>query len=383
MSNSTKPHSKNPRRHKLTQVDNRDGECLWRGPKTDGITFSMLSDFLVCKERFRLKVVEGLEEPMGFNHSIEYGNYFHECEEARFNDRPWMDALRAYRDKLIDIHGTDIQEDINKWAAICKHQFPLYVAYWKKKEKNYNHLLEEQNFEVPYVLPSGRIINLRGKIDGVLTIGSGDKPNVFIQENKTKGFIDSEAITSTMLFNLQPMLYFIAAQEIISRVKKYTETRKDKLMIPPSWEGWPSKMPSGILYNVIRRPLSDKYAIRIKKSETKTDFYKRVGQNIAENLEYYFQRHKVLVHNENVKDFKTKVFHPLLEHLCDWWEYIAEDPYHPWRSANNPHSQLHYQTPWGMFNSMFGGFRGDYYEYLTTGSKTKLKPIASLFPELE
>jgi hypothetical protein len=54
---------------------------LWSGPDGEGpnggITFSLLSRFLVCRERFRLHALEGWRTQDGFNHRLEYGNMWH------------------------------------------------------------------------------------------------------------------------------------------------------------------------------------------------------------------------------------------------------------------------------------------------------------------
>ncbi len=34
-------------------------EPVWKGPEVDGVTQSLLSRYLTCKERFRLLVIEG------------------------------------------------------------------------------------------------------------------------------------------------------------------------------------------------------------------------------------------------------------------------------------------------------------------------------------
>jgi hypothetical protein len=44
---------------------------LWKGPLTDGVTQSMLGDFVACRERFRVKYIEGLQTGEGFNHLLE------------------------------------------------------------------------------------------------------------------------------------------------------------------------------------------------------------------------------------------------------------------------------------------------------------------------
>src|SRR5688572_23342153 len=87
------------------------GSPLWKGPESDdpngGITFSALSRFLCCRERFRLVMIEGLRPADGFNHKIEYGQMWHACEEAHaaagtksYSGPLPMGALRDYAQDL-------------------------------------------------------------------------------------------------------------------------------------------------------------------------------------------------------------------------------------------------------------------------------------------
>lgn len=147
-------------------------EPLWKGPCADGpnggITQSMLNDFLVCPERFRVKYVLGLQPADDFNHRIEYGSMWHVCEEALAGGKPWKAPLREYCKKLCRRYPLR-QQDIIHWMRVCEVQFPIYVEYWSKypEARRVTHLLQEQAFDVPYKLPSGRIVRLRGKWDGV------------------------------------------------------------------------------------------------------------------------------------------------------------------------------------------------------------------------
>lgn len=453
---------------------------LWAGPQVDGITFSLLSKFLVCRERFRLKVVEGLVEDEGFNASIEYGSLFHEAEEAHRRGKPWDLALKRYRTKLLAKYP-DSEVEIHKWSAICMKQFPLYLKHWETHddETNRKPLLAEAPFRVPYTLPSGRIVILRGKFDAITILPIEDAPmprdsaaakalkankrhkpdkggstpngrpqprtkapqpalGIFLQENKTKGQIDEEGILGTVAQNLQSMLYQIALRHVCTLApipnSKYDGYPLQLLgaNVDPLYKSLLDGLPvSGTLYNVIRRPLADRFAIKQREgrldkktnrrvgAETANQFYERVAEQVREfsadpTKPQFFMRWKVLLDDADMERFKQRVFNPILEQLLDWWEWISVDPFDPWRPRTNKEmlpilgenvrfavndhtisddvgsllfqggkAQPHYQTPWGIYNSMFGGFRGDYFQYLTADREYRLSRITNLFPELE
>lgn len=373
---------------------------------------------------------------------------FHEAEEAHRKGKPWEVFLKKYRTKLL-ANYPDQEAEIYKWASICQKQYPLYLRHWEQHEDETSRkpLLAEASFKVPYLLPSGRTVILRGKFDAVTLLpisspkkaaprgqanknhrnkkGQTETPElgIFLQENKTKGQIDEEGILGTVSQNLQTMLYQIALRAVCTR--KVGDDNGQYVILG----GQPKQRDSllslvinhpvaGTLYNVIRRPLADRFAIKQREgrldkktnrrigAETASQFYERVAQQIRDASDdpakpQYFMRWKVLLDDQDIERFKTRVFNPILEQLCDWWEWISVDPFDPWRPrlasdyaepgddrelldkcckilTINPH----FQTPWGIYNSMFGGFRGDYFNLLTADRQYGLTKITTVFPEL-
>jgi hypothetical protein len=395
-------------------------EPLWEGPEKDGITFSLLSRFLVCRERFRLLVVEGLRSEGGFNHRLEYGSMWHVCEEALASERRHFgevvgttlaeDNLLEYAKGLCRKYPTQ-QNEIDKWYRICKLQFPIYVKYWSKQKDVISRtpLLQEYAFAVPYRLPSGRTVLLRGKFDSVDAIGTGRGAGVYLQENKSKGMIVEAQIKRQVTFDLQTMLYLVALYNLDKvKVLKYREN------------GIPlSTRIAGIRYNVVRRPLSGgKGSITRKKptagakcpkckgsgiwpteperatcpkclgagrvnskpGESLDEYYARVAKYIEKEPETYFMRWKIEVSQAEVERFRRECLDPILEQLCDWWEWITG----PNRDIQGPFigSNLHWRHPYGVWNVLDEGGSSDLDEYLATGSEIGLSRTENLFPEL-
>lgn len=345
---------------------------LWKGPYDDGITQSLLGKFLVCRERFRLQVIEGLAPTDKFNHRIEYGNLWHICEEYYAEELDWEPPLKEEAQKLAEKYPTD-RDNVEHWYRVCKIQFPIYADYWRKHPdvKNRSPLLQEEVFRVPVTLPSGRVVTMTGKWDSVDLVG---KTSIFLQENKSKGDIDQEALGKQLTFDLQTGFYLLALQEAIE---------KGLIEVPPR-----AKL-RGVRYNVIRRPLSGgRHSISQKKpsksnpeGETKGQFYGRLGECIRGEPEYFFMRWKVEMTDEDLEKFWTMFLMPVLEQLCDWWDYITTevDPFDPWKG---PRPDLHYRYPYGVYNPMDQGRMGDLDHYLITGNRVGLSRVETLFPEL-
>jgi len=365
------------------QQAQRNKQPLWKGPSVDGITQSMLNAFIICRERFRVRYILGLQPADAFSHRLEYGQMWHLCEESlaqgadKGNKRDQWALLDAYRVELCKRYPLQ-QEQILHWYRVCRAQFPVYVDYWRKHKdvKARKALRQEETFAVEYNLPSDRIVLLRGKWDSVDLIGSGRRAGIWLQENKTKGDIDEQQLQNQLHFDLQTGIYLVALGKAIEHD-------------PTSW---PNARLLGVRYNVIRRPLSGgRHSIRQKKGQTTEDYYLELQGRIASEPEWFFMRWNVDVSHEDLDRYKERFLNPILEQLCDWWEYITScrnhDPWHWPKGADclaGYHHGIHWQTPYGIYNPISDG-RGatDLDEYLRTGSTQGLERATTLFRELD
>lgn len=335
---------------------------LWKGPYEDGITQTLLSRFIVCKERFRLLVMEGLKPTEGFEPRLEYGNLWHVCEEYYANGRDWQNPLFVYCQTLCRRFPTQ-QEQIDHWYNVCKCQFPIYIDYWKKhgpKNQTVEPLYQEQVFKYPYLLRgSGRIVKLLGKFDSIDLVTKNKKKAVWLQENKSKGDINERELQQRLTFDMQTMIYRIAM---------------DQLDLPAPI--------AGVRYNVIRRPLSGGRGT-IKRhqpsksnpeGESKDAFYKRlVDDYMAKEPEYYFMRWDVDITQHDIEIFEATFLQPCLESLCDWWDWIT---------TREGFNRYHWRLPYGVYLGAIEGKPTELDEYLKTGNMLGLTRTKELFPEL-
>lgn len=329
---------------------------FWSGPYKGGVSFSKLSDWLECRERFRLSAIEGLEEKEPFNHRMEYGSIWHSGEEAVAEGKAWKSAMKAKGTELIATYP-EAEAEINKWVDIAIHQFKAYLAYWQShpSTRRRKYYMNEQRFRVAYRLPSGRTIFLKGFIDAAFT----EAGNPYIQENKTKGTIYEEGITGGLPTNLQTALYLIAHN-------KHPRFPTAK----------------GVLYNVIRRPLSEKHPIRPRKNESHPQFMKRMVEVIESKPDYYFMRWKAVITPRDLMNVKRWCIDPILEQFTDWWEWITTGE--PWRLAtkeecerlgakpNLPGGGIHWRMPFGCYNSLANGWEGSFFNLLCHGSRRNI-----------
>ena len=329
---------------------------LWKGPEVDGITYSMLCNFLICRERFKIRYMQGLRTHDTFSSAVEYGNMWHLCEEIHAAQGDWESGLKSYGMDLIKRYPMN---DVAKWVRVCAIQFELYIDYWKRHpdKSSRKSVLEETIFSVPYKLPTGRTVLIRGKVDSVDKVTRGDNKGLWIQENKTKGTVDRVVIMKQLQFDLQSLLYYIAMEEHVGNIR-------------------------GVRYNVVRRPLSGGLGSIRQKKPTKAnprgekleDYYARLKGVIKEHEDTFFHRWNVEIDKGDVDRFKELCLNPLLTSLCDWYDHMTGVKKHP---------GIHWATPYGFYNTLAHGNMTDVDEYMLSGIPSGLTRVEELFQELK
>jgi hypothetical protein len=363
---------------------------LWAGPEDSGplggVTQSMLGHFLVDRERFRLRYIEGLKPAEKFSHRMHYGEMWHKCEEALAGTAAfdpgmvepfrteWEGPLKEYAAGLCKQFPTS-QQQVDHWYNVCKTQFPIYVGHWRRHPdvKARKPLLQEQVFSVPIKLPSGRTVYVKGKWDSVDLVSK----EIWLAENKTKGDINEAQLQRQLKFDLQTMLYLVTLQEY----QKVGGNGEDSL----KWSEGNTKV-AGVRYNVVRRPLSGgkgsivrHKATKTKPEESKEAFYQRVADIIRAEPETYFMRWNVEVSTVDLDKFRRQCLDPVLEQLCLWYAVIARKE-KPWAL---PEWAVSWRTPYGLWMPQLEGTVDDLDYFLDEGSMGGLRRVDTLFGELE
>lgn len=358
-------------------------EPLWKGYLEDGITQSMLGKWRVCRERARLQFVYGLTEVDRFNHRIEYGNMWHVGEEHWLASGSFTVCTERVQEycKTLAHRYRDQQSKVYHWYRVWEKQFPYYVRYWEKNKdvKRTKPLLQEYTFHVPYVLPSGKTVVLRGKWDAINLVDG----KLELQENKTKGDVDPVKMKNQLRFDMQTMFYLTALNY---HLHNYDSSKHSLL-------GKDYGLPTGVRYNVIRRPLSGgRGTIRQKKNQTEEEFYNQLEEYFITEPEYFFSRFKVTTIQKDIREFERRFLVPELETLCLWWDWLGTVNYDPWNvpasklkpeASGFPAYSLHSQSPYGNYNPLADGGGTELDEYLASGSMLGLAETDTLFPELE
>jgi hypothetical protein len=78
--------------------------------------------------------------------------------------------------------------------------------------------------------------------------------------------------------------------------------------------------------------------------------------------------------------FKRTFLDPILEQLCDWWDWIGvlkQDPFDTKGSGG-----IHWRHPFGVYNVLDEGGSTEYDEFLLTGNTAGLERRERLYEEL-
>lgn len=309
-----------------------------------GISFSLLSRFINCRERFRLYAVEGMREERSTKDAMDWGTYFHELIElhSKYPHLSFQGIVRRAKKRNIkDKRQADIV-------------FEQYIEHYA--ECNYKYFAQEQEFRVPYILPNGKKLNLVGKTDEIILRPDG---SLWVQENKTKEKINEYKIESGLINDLQTMMYAVCVETLFK------------------------KPVTGVVYNVIRKPSIRPKAVKgAGRKETHPEFEQRLREEILANPSHYFKRWELPFPESHTEIWKQRSFNPLLMQLYYWWESVKHDPFSPWVTLEGKQNPHHWIKPFGVYDSMTTG-TGDFFDYLTRGLSVGVSVGNEPFPELE
>lgn len=147
---------------------------------------------------------------------------------------------------------------------------------------------------------------------------------------------------------------------------------------------------AGVRYNVIRRPLAGgkgsirpHQATKTKAAETDAEFYERLKGVILEDVGSYFLRVKVEVYQSDIDRFKKMCLNPLLEQLCDWYEWIAIGGDSFCGTCADPYNKVHFMSPFGLYSPLLETNQTELDGYILDKTEVGLQRVETLFTELQ
>lgn len=257
------------------------GKIAFYDPYRDGVTNSMLAKWMECREKARLSLQGWTPKQRSF--ALTFGTVVHEILQKAYEDLQKGKEIRLKKylkkiETLWEEENPTVDErtsaDFEMSLLFAESVLPVYFDYWEK-DSRLDWLAVEKEFEVPWKLPNGKTVSLRGKRDGLFRRGK----ETWLMEHKTKGRIDEWGLVERISFEQQVMLYLTALLEEDS-----------------------SKKVNGVLYNILRRP-----GLKQKVSEPIATFAKRCAEDVEARRDFYFLRLEVSISKQEVSEFKGQL----------------------------------------------------------------------------
>lgn len=244
-----------------------------------GISQSMLSIFLTCRQKFLFKI--NFWELDRDNKNVMFGNVFHDLLDKAYHEttQPNLNGIGKWIDEYLDANEEQFAqtkpEEINKITALTHLMLKEYIFYHAEDWVSKKFTGIEQKLNVTF-----QGFNLTMKIDGYYEQGNEH----WNMEHKTKSQIDEDFLLLSLSFDLQNLFYIIG-REIAQKIKV-----------------------KGTLYNIIRTPM-----LHERKGEGPELYAKRVAEAIKKDPDHYFKRYEVFYTEEDKKRFSEELFFKLSE----------------------------------------------------------------------
>ena len=305
----------------------------WPGPVEGGITQSLINLYLDCPFRFYIYTVLGLEDPENINPNLIYGSIAHRgLEHIIPHQVPVKDFSPEDKKELLDV----LLQYTNDHYPSAPASFPYSACemcmLYDDEFKLEDNFQTEVKFEIPYTTPSGSKVTLRGKVDG---LGSSK-----IVEHKFVGFNDPMKSRLETPIDLQVNLYmYVTGTE---------ECIYDKIKIPDTNNWAPAR-------RQMERPA--KWVERLFHEH----HYKEYP--IARNKHLWLDQFRFFRFEEQKQEYINYIVNPLLDNICDYWEYVTSPSFDP----NDPkcYNHLFWVKPIRTFDaSRTEKYKCNYYNFL-------------------
>ena len=267
----------------------------------DGLTQSVITSWLKCKEKMRLGVVEGWTSIKSGSTFI-FGELAHAILEQVYSTPEFRKAPpdQYQITKMVNRHiylwkkehegFIDAYQEENLELAATKliAVLPHYFKFWHKKDFGETKWIA---LEKEFVMNVGGV-PIRGKRDGEYRIGK----DIYLFETKTKGQIDENSLYEVLQIDFQTLLYSL------SLFKEHGQ--------------WPK----GTRYNIIRNPGN-----RIKKNESLKAFGKRIEDEVIKRPEHYFKRMMISRTTSELEGFRNEL-KQIIADITAW--YLHQSPHY-------------------------------------------------------
>ena len=267
-------------------------ESKFYDPYRDGVTQGLLARFIRCRQEAQwfIRGLDRLEQSESL--AQMFGNVFHALLQHLYEKPNQLTTKRAQvilkwiEDKWEQEHPRASAALISRFQlalSFAEAVIPIYLSKWKSDAKK-KWIGLESAFNIPYVVrqvsdDDGAIhditIPVRGVRDGVF---EEKKNELWLFETKTKSLVDEGFLLDWLEWDLQTQLYTWSLHREHER------------------------RPTGVLYNVIRKPL-----LRQSVKETAEEFVKRCAADVRDRPDHYFYRFEMRLEESDLVRFEGEL----------------------------------------------------------------------------
>ena len=303
--------------------------------KVDGVSQSILTTFMACRQKSKLKL-EGWRHIKPGN-ALTFGTIAHDVIGEAFSqlEAPpspaWVrTALKKATEAVTAERGgrlsAEAVEGMEHSASVLLGLLPLYFQHYESEFDKKNWVMIESNFRVN--IP-GVPFPMVGRYDRVRRV----KGKLWLYETKTKGRIEDDYLTEMLHFDIQDGVYL---QAILAELKE---------------------IPVGVVYDVLRNP-----GLKQKVAESEDAFVQRIVADVQSRPEFYFVRYEVAIDKTDMDSFGEELAR-IAKDFDDW----RDGKLSTWKNT------MACKTSWGMCEMIPICARNDYSNFVQR---------KEMFPEL-
>lgn len=288
-------------------VERPVGRVEFYDPRVNGVNATLLSRWKSCRHRAlidlngwtpRLVSVGGI-----------FGLVVHDALRHVY-DHVRIGKLKDYRKLDPAAYKTVLDYAFTAWKAenprasaevLQKVEMVRVLAdtvlpeYFKYHARDFTDMIwgpPEAPFKIPYTVQTAKFgpieTFLKGRVDGTFAVRGAKKRSAVLLETKTKSRIDPLSLVDMLPHDLQVSIYNTASA--LNGVR-----------------------PTGLLYNVVRRP-----GLQQGAKETLKDFAQRIVKDIQKRPDFYFLRFRMDLRQHDLARQAAEV-EEIVTDFVRWW----------------------------------------------------------------
>jgi len=317
----------------------------WRGPIEDGITQSILNDFMGCPKSAYIKLILCLEDDEPPHPNLIWGDSYHVGLEHLIRGDSLADSIIAMQERLTEYSTAPPSFKYSLTRMLRLYDLSGLEGTWQTEVQIDEHI-------------NG--FRFRGKMDGICFDHPEYQP--YMAEHKCKGYTDPILTKEEIKQDLQCNLYmFIHDCE------------------------W-------VAYDLIKIPDVQKYGPQKGFTDTSETYITKIYEGpvgsygnmypINKHRTKWIHQAPLHISKEEQEENWDQTIMPLVHRINEWYEHVTDINFD--LDDHTHYNSIFYKAPVRHFNGRnTQSFKCPYHAYHTGGSLSDLRPIVSHFSELE